>query len=61
MDVSFVELPPPQAQPIAKLTLQLTATEAKLLAKLLDPTKINDPEKKTVAQGIYSFIQQYDV
>lgn len=61
MDVGFVDLPPPIEQPVARLTLELTANEAKYLAKLLDPAGISNPEKKAVAEAIYPFISQYDI
>jgi len=59
--VGFVDLPVPDFTPVARLTLELSANEAKLLARILDPTKINDPEKKAVATAIYQNISQYDV
>lgn len=59
--MGFVDLPVPDFTPVVRLTLELSANEAKLLAKILDPTKISDSQKKAVAEAIHQYISQYDV
>lgn len=61
MDITFTELPPPEETPVLVLTLQLTAREAKFLAKILNPTGIGDLDKKAVAEQIHPHIAPYDI